>query len=202
MRPSKSALAAAPPTASGKTSPARDQRDSQRAVSPLMIPLGAKVINNSGMTAEQTSAVIIADDIGSELAEYAMMNPVYFLGWRRFGWCSGFISLAAITMRSACHWTAPVILACNHASFLDPPLVGAGVRRGSITWRATNLFRFPVWAGCCATGRSVPVDREGGGAPGLKAILERLLAGGAIIFFPEGRARATATCSRRGRASA
>jgi cytidylate kinase len=40
---------------------ARDQRDSQRAVAPLMIALGAKVINNSQMTAEQTSATIITD---------------------------------------------------------------------------------------------------------------------------------------------
>jgi cytidylate kinase len=40
---------------------ARDQRDSQRAVAPLMIALGAKVINNSKMTAEQTSGMIIAD---------------------------------------------------------------------------------------------------------------------------------------------
>ena len=40
---------------------ARDQRDSQRAAAPLMIALGAKVINNSQMTAEQTSGVIIAD---------------------------------------------------------------------------------------------------------------------------------------------
>ncbi len=40
---------------------ARDQRDSQRAAAPLMIPLGAKVINNSAMTAEQTSALIIAE---------------------------------------------------------------------------------------------------------------------------------------------
>jgi cytidylate kinase len=39
----------------------RDQRDSQRAVAPLMIALGAKVINNSQMTAEQTSGMIIAD---------------------------------------------------------------------------------------------------------------------------------------------
>jgi len=30
------------------------------------------------------------------------------------------------------------------------------------------------------------VNREGGGAKGLKAILDRLLAGGAIILFPEG----------------
>lgn len=39
----------------------RDQRDSQRAAAPLMIALGAKVINNSGMTAEQTSGLIIKD---------------------------------------------------------------------------------------------------------------------------------------------
>jgi 1-acyl-sn-glycerol-3-phosphate acyltransferase len=32
----------------------------------------------------------------------------------------------------------------------------------------------------------VPVDRDGGGAAGLRAILDRLLAGGAIILFPEG----------------
>ena len=40
---------------------ARDQRDSQRAAAPLMVPLGAKIINNSEMTSEQTSSFIIAD---------------------------------------------------------------------------------------------------------------------------------------------
>jgi cytidylate kinase len=38
---------------------ARDQRDSQRAAAPLIVPLGATVINNSNLTAEQTSARII-----------------------------------------------------------------------------------------------------------------------------------------------
>jgi CMP/dCMP kinase len=40
---------------------ARDERDSQRAVAPLMIPLGARVINNSNMTSEQTSGLIISE---------------------------------------------------------------------------------------------------------------------------------------------
>lgn len=40
---------------------ARDQRDSQRASAPLMIALGAKVINNSHMTSEQTSGVLLAE---------------------------------------------------------------------------------------------------------------------------------------------
>jgi len=40
---------------------ARDERDSQRAAAPLMIPLGAMIINNSGETPEQTSTRIIAE---------------------------------------------------------------------------------------------------------------------------------------------
>lgn len=39
----------------------RDQQDSQRASAPLMIALGAKVINNSGLTPRQTSDLIIAE---------------------------------------------------------------------------------------------------------------------------------------------
>jgi len=40
---------------------ARDQRDSQRATAPLMIPLGALVINNSGMPAEEVCRRIVED---------------------------------------------------------------------------------------------------------------------------------------------
>jgi cytidylate kinase len=40
---------------------ARDRRDSQRAAAPLMIALGAKVIDNSQLSSEQTSGLIIAD---------------------------------------------------------------------------------------------------------------------------------------------
>src|SRR5438552_6352170 len=40
---------------------ARDERDSQRAAAPLMIALGAMVINNSTLTPEETSGKIIAE---------------------------------------------------------------------------------------------------------------------------------------------
>jgi cytidylate kinase len=46
---------------------ARDQRDSQRASAPLMIALGAKVINNSGQTPVETSELII-EEIRKRLA--------------------------------------------------------------------------------------------------------------------------------------
>jgi cytidylate kinase len=47
---------------------ARDERDSQRAAAPLMIALGAVVINNSQMSSEQTSGQIIAE-VKRRLAE-------------------------------------------------------------------------------------------------------------------------------------
>jgi cytidylate kinase len=40
---------------------ARDRRDSERAVAPLMIALGAKVINNSSMTSAETSKLLLEE---------------------------------------------------------------------------------------------------------------------------------------------
>jgi len=48
------------------------------------------------------------------------------------------------------------------------------------------LFRFPIIGWGLRNVQALPVDRDGGGAAGLKAILTRLLDGGAILLFPEG----------------
>lgn len=82
--------------------------------------------------------------------------------------------------------TGPVILAANHQSFLDPPLVGSGLSRDINYLARESLFRFPGVGALLRSWNSVPVDRDGGGARGLKNILDRLLKGGGIILFPEG----------------
>lgn len=114
------------------------------------------------------------------------MNIVYYIGW--CGYRTLFKSYFRWRVYNAerVPLQGGVILASNHASFLDPPLVGAGVRRGINYLARENLFRFPVMGWVLRQWQVVPVDRDGGGAKGLKAILDRLLAGGAIILFPEG----------------
>src|SRR5437773_7884881 len=107
----------------------------------------------------------------------------------RFGWL-----LSRFTFATYFHWrvyhpervpkTGPVILASNHASFLDPPLVGAGLKRDINYLARESLFRFPGIGALLRSWNAVPVDREGGGARGLKAILDRLHEGGGIILFP------------------
>lgn len=80
----------------------------------------------------------------------------------------------------------PVIIAANHASFLDPPLIGSGVPRPINYLARESLFRSPAFGWYLRQLNCVPVDRDGAGAAGLKGILDRLHAGGVVILFPEG----------------
>jgi len=114
------------------------------------------------------------------------MNPVYFAGWLFFRVLYATYFRWRVYNPERVPLEGPVILASNHASFLDPPLVGAGIKRPINYLARESLFRFPVVGWVLRKWNSVPVDREGGGAKGLKAILDRLLEGGAIILFPEG----------------
>lgn len=114
------------------------------------------------------------------------MNPVYFLGWTAYRAAFKFYFGWRVYNAERVPLQGPVILASNHASFLDPPLVGAGLHRAINYLARENLFRFPVLGWVLRNWNTVPVDREGGGAKGLKAILARLLDGGGIILFPEG----------------
>lgn len=114
------------------------------------------------------------------------MNPVYFLGWcfyrlmfaAYFGW--------RVYNNERVPRKGAVILAANHSSFLDPPLVGSGLHRDINYLARKSLFRVPLLGWILRMVNAVPVDRDGGGAAGLKAIIDRLHAGGAIILFPEG----------------
>lgn len=114
------------------------------------------------------------------------MNSVYYLGWSMFRVMYATYFRWRIYNSERVPLTGPVILAANHASFIDPPLIGAALHRDINYLARESLFRFPGVGWLLRKWNSVPVDRDGGGAKGLKAILDRLLAGGAIILFPEG----------------
>ncbi|MBI1842687.1 MAG: 1-acyl-sn-glycerol-3-phosphate acyltransferase [Verrucomicrobia bacterium] len=80
----------------------------------------------------------------------------------------------------------PVILAANHASYLDPPLVGSGLARPVNYLARDTLFKHAAFNFFLKRLLCVPVDRDGAGAAGLKGIFDRLSGGGMILLFPEG----------------
>lgn len=109
----------------------------------------------------------------------------------RIGW-----TLFRLLYSTCFHWRVfhpervpvegPVILASNHASFLDPPLVGSALTRPINYLARDTLFRFPVFGPILRSWNAVPVDREGTSPRGLRNIIDRLKAGGGIVLFPEG----------------
>jgi 1-acyl-sn-glycerol-3-phosphate acyltransferase len=114
------------------------------------------------------------------------MNPSYRLGWLGFrAMFAGYFRWRVFNPERV-PLKGGVIIASNHASFLDPPLVGSGLKRDINYLARESLFRFPGVGALLRSWNSVPVDRDGGGAAGLREILNRLHAGGAIILFPEG----------------
>ncbi len=114
------------------------------------------------------------------------MPPIYKFTWIVCRMIFGIYFRWRILSPQNVPMTGPVILASNHASFLDPPLIGSAVRRQVNYLARESLFRFPLFGAYLRALNSVPVDRDGQGAKGLKMILDRLLKGGAIILFPEG----------------
>ena len=86
----------------------------------------------------------------------------------------------------------PWILASNHLSHFDPPLIAGAFHRPIDFLAMRELFR-PAWFGFLMRGINViPVGRRQADTTALKTALERLRRGRIVGVFPEGGLRAGA----------
>ena len=80
----------------------------------------------------------------------------------------------------------PAILASNHASYLDPPLVGVCCRKDIYYLARKSLFEKPIFGPLIAQLNAFPIDRARGDVAAVRAILHLLKAGRRVVVFPEG----------------
>ncbi len=78
-----------------------------------------------------------------------------------------------------------VIIASNHLSYLDPPLIGISIKKRPLFIAKGSLFRNPA-IGWFVKLYSLPVDRDNPKPSTMKEALKALRAGKAVIIFPEG----------------
>ena len=84
----------------------------------------------------------------------------------------------------------PCVLASNHISHFDPPLLSAVARR-KIDWMAMkDLFKHPLAAFYFYSVDTFPVDRDNLDRASVKTALKRLKKGRVVGMFPEGGIRA------------
>lgn len=113
------------------------------------------------------------------------MTWIYWIGWLLFG--AAFRSLFGMRVIGREHLITegPVLVASNHQSFLDPPLVGNLYQDQMIYLARKTLFRgfgawlYPKWD-------AIPVDQDRPDMASLKAIIRRLKEGRRVLVFPEG----------------
>ena len=80
---------------------------------------------------------------------------------RRFFWLAGGVTVSGLEHMPA---EGPLILASNHASFLDPILLGSSLPRHVNAIARSSLFRNPLINRLFRGLLAMPVDREGDGA--------------------------------------
>jgi len=79
-----------------------------------------------------------------------------------------------------------LLLAANHASFLDIPFLGCGVKRRLSFIGRDNLFPIPILNWLLQHSGWIPIKDEAGDPNAFRRAERLLLEGKAVVIFPEG----------------
>lgn len=114
-----------------------------------------------------------------------MMRWIYWLGWLLFG--SAFRTLFGLRIigRELLITDGPVLVASNHQSFLDPPLIGNLYTTEMVFLARKSLFR-GLFKWLYKQWNAIPVDQEKPDMSSLKTIVRKLKDGHRVLVFPEG----------------
>jgi 1-acyl-sn-glycerol-3-phosphate acyltransferase len=80
----------------------------------------------------------------------------------------------------------PCIIAANHCSFLDPPLVGVACKRAIHYLARKSLLEWPILGPIFPELNVIPVDRKNADRSALMGAIRVVKNGGAVLIFPEG----------------
>jgi 1-acyl-sn-glycerol-3-phosphate acyltransferase len=114
------------------------------------------------------------------------MRWVYWFGWSLFG--SAYRSLFGLKVigRENLVRDGAVLIASNHESFLDPPLVGTLYQDEMFYLARKTLMKGALLKWIYLAWNSIPVDQDRPDMTSLKAIIKLLASGRRVLIFPEG----------------
>lgn len=114
------------------------------------------------------------------------MNPYYWFCYHLIKVCGRIFFRVRVLHRERMINHGPVILASNHESYLDPPLVGAVADRAIFFLARKTLLEGSFFGWLLPKLNVIPVDQEGNDRSALKALIRILKAGEGTLVFPEG----------------
>lgn len=82
--------------------------------------------------------------------------------------------------------SGPFLIASNHASHLDPPLVGSQIAKQMRFFGRKSLWNNKLIGWWLDQVESIPVERDSGDVGAIKKVLQALKEDRAVVLFPEG----------------
>ena len=114
-----------------------------------------------------------------------MMKTVYWVGYTFFRSAGkAFYNLNVVNEEKLVK-EGGVMMAANHESFLDPPLIGIS-HPENVTYLARKTLFKGIAKWLYRKWDAIPVDQENPDMTGLKAIIKALRNGKKVVMFPEG----------------
>ncbi len=117
-------------------------------------------------------------------------TPFQRFGYHAIRWICYFFFLIAFRLKlvglEKIPKSGPVLITPNHQSHLDPMLIGCVSRRRMNFLAKKQLFRVWPIGWIISFLDSIPIDREGMSAGGIKETLKRMKRGEMVLMFPEG----------------
>jgi cytidylate kinase len=163
----------------------RDRRDRERAESPMLVAPDAIPLDTSDLGLdEQVNLVSRWAELGRRGP--GPTTPFYWFGSRFVKAFSRTLLKFRIEGLDHVPRTGPLIAACNHISFWDPPLVGSNFPRVLHFVAKAELFENRVFGAMLRGYNSIPIQRGLRARSGLLGAEEVLNEGGAVLIFPEG----------------
>jgi 1-acyl-sn-glycerol-3-phosphate acyltransferase len=114
------------------------------------------------------------------------MNLVYNIGYTLSRWLFTVFFSYRVYGQENIPEEGPVIVASNHVSYFDPPLVGVASRRAMWFLARKTLLEWPILGPIFPSLNVIPVDRDGNDRTALKNIIRLLQSGEGVVLFPEG----------------
>ncbi|MEW6557953.1 MAG: lysophospholipid acyltransferase family protein [Elusimicrobiota bacterium] len=111
---------------------------------------------------------------------------IYWLGWLAFKLIFTTLYRRQTSGLNNLPQAGPYILAANHLSYADPPLVGTCIRKQIYFIAKKQLFKIPILGWLIKHTNAFPVDRDAVDISALKSALKILQNGNILLIFPEG----------------
>ncbi len=161
----------------------RDKTDSTRAISPLKKAPDALVIDTSDLTAHEVVDKVVQLCPKRRFPKMKLSYKIVYWLARLF-----FKSCFRLKIYGLEHFRpGAAVIAANHASFYDPPVLSISCPEEVHFLAKGSLFDVPILGSLIKTLNSHPVARGASDAAVFRTMVELLQEGKKLILFPEGK---------------